>query len=156
MKKLDEICESVEEKTALEELKALCALLKKTKYAEHIRLDFSVTGGGNYYDNVVFKGFIDGVGESVLSGGRYDKLLVRMGKKSGAIGFAVYLDLLEEIKTDRRETDVDVVVLYDDGVAVEEVAMAVKKLIAEGNSVSAQKSEGGLRCKRYVDIRGGK
>ena len=156
LEKLETVCESDEEKAALEELKAICALLETTKYADNIRLDFSVTGGGNYYDNIVFKGFIDGIGEGVLSGGRYDKLLARMGKKSGAIGFAVYLDLLEEIQTDRRETDVDVVVLYDECVSVEEVAKTVKKLIAEGNSVSAQKTESGLRCKRYVDIRGGK
>ena len=154
--KLETLCESAEEKAALAELKSLCALLEKTDYADRIRLDFSLTGGGNYYDNVVFKGFIDGIGEGVLSGGRYDRLLARMGKQSGAIGFAVYLDLLENWDREYRETDVDVVVLYDGGVAVETLASTVKALIAEGNSVSAQKSQGELRCKRLVDLRGGK
>ena len=115
-----------------------------------------MTGGGNYYDNVVFKGFIDGIGESVLSGGRYDRLLARMGKKSGAIGFAVYLDTLEVLTKIHRETDVDVVVLYDETVAVETLAATVKKLVAEGNTVSAQKTQGDLRCKLCVDLRGGK
>ena len=115
-----------------------------------------MTGGGNYYDNVVFKGFIDGIGESVLSGGRYDRLLTRMGKKSGAIGFAVYLDLLANWAREYRETDVDVVVLYDETVCVETLTATVHALIAEGNSVSAQKAQGELRCKRLVDLRGGK
>ncbi len=154
--KLESICESVEEKAALAELKALCALLEKTDYADCIRLDFSVTGGGNYYDNVVFKGFIDGIGESVLSGGRYDRLLARMGKQSGAIGFAVYLNLLENFGQECRETDVDVVVLYDGCVPVETLTDTVNALIEEGYSVSAQKSQGELRCKRLVDLRGGK
>ncbi|MBE7014067.1 MAG: hypothetical protein E7419_02530, partial [Ruminococcaceae bacterium] len=41
--------------------------------------------------------FINGVPEGVLSGGQYDKLMNKMGKKSNAIGFAVYLDVLDRI-----------------------------------------------------------
>lgn len=154
--KLTTLLDGEAERAALAELNALCTLLQSTKYADKIRLDFSVTGGGNYYDNVVFKGFIDGIGESVLSGGRYDRLLARMGKKSGAIGFAVYLDTLETLRKNRRETDVDVVVLYDETVAVETLIKTVADLIAEGNSVSAQKTQGDLRSKRCVELRGGK
>ncbi|MBQ4053022.1 MAG: ATP phosphoribosyltransferase regulatory subunit [Clostridia bacterium] len=156
LERLASVLDSEGEIAAFNEVKALCALLENTEYAENIRLDFSVTGSGNYYDSVVFNGFIDGVGESVLSGGRYDRLLARMGKKSGAIGFAVYLDSLENLKKTRRETDVDVVVLYDESVAVETLAATVQGLITEGYSVSAQKTQGTLRCKKYVDMRGGK
>ena len=37
----------------------------------------------NYYNGIVFKGFLNGISEGVLSGGRYDKLVQRMGRKSG-------------------------------------------------------------------------
>ena len=131
-------------------------LLSKTAYADKIRLDFSVVGGGNYYDDVIFKGFVSGIGESVLSGGRYDRLLSRMGKKSGAIGFAVYLDLLEDLQKNKKTEDVDVVVLYDDGVALPELVKTVQKLVENGESVSTQKMAGALRYKRVVDLRGGK
>lgn len=60
-----------------------------------LRIDLSILSNTKYYNGITFKGFIDGVPESVLSGGRYDKLLRRMKKNSGAIGFAVYLDALE-------------------------------------------------------------
>lgn len=63
--------------------------------ADHLRIDLSAVNNTKYYNGITFKGFIDGVPESVLSGGRYDRLLRRMGKNSGAIGFAVYLDALE-------------------------------------------------------------
>jgi ATP phosphoribosyltransferase regulatory subunit len=43
---------------------------------------------------MAFEGYIDGIPECVLVGGRYDKLMHRMKKKSRAIGFAVYLDTL--------------------------------------------------------------
>ena len=60
-----------------------------------IAIDFSVVSDNGYYSGVVFKGFVDGIADRVLSGGQYDKLMEKMGKKAAAIGFAVYLDTLE-------------------------------------------------------------
>ncbi len=77
---------------AVEELEQLLAALGSV---ENLRIDLSTVSNTKYYNGITFKGFIDGVPESVLSGGRYDRLLRRMGKSSGAIGFAVYLDALE-------------------------------------------------------------
>ena len=57
-----------------------------------IRLDFSAASDMRYYNGVLFAGFVDGVHTSGLSGGRYDPLMARMGKRGKAIGFAVYLD----------------------------------------------------------------
>lgn len=156
LKKLKAICESEESERALFNLETLCGLLEKTEFKDKIRLDFSVVGSGNYYDGVVFNGFIDGIGEAVLSGGRYDRLLARMGKKSGAIGFAVYLDLLEGFGKKPKTEDVDIVVLYDETTLLGELLNTVRTLIDEGNTVSAQKTKGSLRCKRIVDLTGGK
>ncbi len=66
-------------------------------FADKIRLDFSVTANAGYYNGVVFKGFVDGVPESVLSGGQYDRLMRKMGRKSNAVGFAVYVDELSRL-----------------------------------------------------------
>ncbi len=153
---VESVCESNAAKSALTQLKALCALLEQTEYAENIRLDFSVVNSGKYYDDILFKGFVDGIGEGVLSGGRYDKLLTRMGKKSGAIGFAVYLDLLEGLTKTRRTEDVDALVLYGDNTPLEKVIQTVNALVKEGCTVSAQKTQKGVRCKKVVDITGEK
>ena len=153
LERLKGICTD-EEGKALSDLELLCSLLKKTEYAENIRLDFSVVNNGKYYDDILFKGFVHGVGEGVLSGGRYDKLLARMGRKSGGIGFAVDLDLLEGLVKRPSEYDVDVLVLYDDHTSVAAVAETVRLIAADGSCVSAQKSTGGLRYKRLVDLRG--
>ena len=142
-------------KSPFDMLSALCGLLEKTEYADKIRLDFSVVNDMNYYNDVVFKGFIDGVGEGVLSGGRYDKLMSRMGKKSGAIGFAVYLDLLEGFGKEKRTADVDVLVLYDDTEPLK-LLDTVKALTAQGKTVRVQKSKDGLRYKEILDLTGGK
>ena len=62
-----------------------------------VSIDFSVTGDFNYYNGVAFVGFIEGVPTDILRGGQYDKLVEKViGRKSGAIGFAVYLDELEK------------------------------------------------------------
>lgn len=60
---------------------------------EHLRIDFSVVKSDNirYYNGIVFNGFIQGVPESVISGGQYNIMNV-----SGA-GFAVYLDVIERV-----------------------------------------------------------
>ncbi len=156
LKKIAPLCQNGEAKGAFFSLQALCDLLKNSRHAQNIRLDFSVGGNMRYYNDVVFNGFVDGVAEKVLSGGRYDKLLSRMGRKSGAIGFAVYLDLLEGFGENKPAADVDVLVLYDERTATENLVSEVEKLVASGKSVRAQKQTGGVRYKELVDLTGGK
>jgi ATP phosphoribosyltransferase len=43
----------------------------------------------------VFKGFVEGVPSAVLSGGQYNKLMKKMKRRSSAVGFAAYLDMLD-------------------------------------------------------------
>lgn len=60
-----------------------------------VRLDCSVPANMRYYNGIVLNGYVKGIPQAILSGGRYDPLMKRIGKQGGAIGFAVYLDLLE-------------------------------------------------------------
>lgn len=85
---------------AVEQLYNIMTALEKLGYEEKIRIDFSAVSDMNYYNAFVFKGYIDGVADSILSGGQYDALMRKMGKKSGAIGFAVYLDALDSLEAD--------------------------------------------------------
>ena len=125
---------------AMSELRALSELLDGSPYGERILFDFSVVNDMNYYNGIVFKGFLDGICEGVLSGGQYDKLMHRLGKRSGAAGFALYLDLLEDLQPQSREYDVDVLLLYNEKTSPQTLANAVQELTAAGKSVSAQKS----------------
>ena len=81
-----------------------------------------------------------GVREGVLSGGQYNKLMRRMGRKAAAIGFALYLDLLEGLPHTAPAYDVDVLVLYDATTPTTAVTEAVETLRAEGKTVSAQRA----------------
>ena len=122
-----------------------------------VRIDFSVIDDMNYYSGIVFKGFINGIPTDVLTGGRYDNLMKRMGKKSGAIGFAVYLDLLLELEEDIPEYDGDVLILYNDKTDVKELIRVTNDLTGDGKSVSARKSiPERLKYKETIDLREGK
>lgn len=135
-----EICTTNASKDALRTLSDLSDLLSETPYSDKIRFDFSIVNDMNYYGGIVFKGFLSGICEGVLSGGQYDILMSRMGRKAGAIGFALYLDLLEEQQASSDEYDVDILLLYEESVPYQVVLKEVSKMISNGLSVSAQKS----------------
>ena len=105
-----------------------------------LRIDFSVVSDVNYYNGVVFKGFIEGVPAGVLSGGQYDKLMARMGRKSGALGFAVYMDQLERLQGSGREYDADVLLVYPEDADLRMLRQAVRTLQTDGRRVTVQRS----------------
>lgn len=104
-----------------------------------LRIDFSVVSDINYYNGIVFKGFIDKIPDSVLSGGRYDSLMQSMSRKSKAIGFAVYIDMLERFNIKEREFDYAAVLLYSENDSISTVKNAAQKLINEYGCVFTAK-----------------
>ena len=75
----------------------------------------------------------------MLSGGQYDTLMKKMGRKSGAIGFAVYMDQLERLQQSGREYDADVLLVYGADADLPGLRDAVRSLQAGGKSVIAQR-----------------
>ena len=135
------------------ELKELVSLLSADEGSDNIRLDFSIVNDMNYYNGIVFNGFLSGVSECVLFGGRYDKLLTKMGKSMAGVGFAIYTDLLEGFGEKPNAYDVDVLLLYSDKVEPSTVKNAIEELHKQNKSVSAQKSvPTKLRYKEIVEI----
>ncbi len=154
---LCDICKTEEERKALSELAEMYHLLQGTAYADRIYFDFSIVNNMNYYNGIVFQGFLCGICESVLAGGQYDKLMQKMGRHAGAVGFALYLDLLEGLKTQDRDYDVDVLLLYDEETERTKIIQTVKELTDDGKSVSAQKAvPHKLRSRQLVDLRKGR
>ena len=99
-----------------------------------VRFDLSVVSDLGYYSGTVFRGFAEGAPDAVLSGGEYSPLMRKMGKKAGAIGFAVYLDLLE--KDTCRDFDGDVFLRYKEGADTGALCRAAARLAREGRQVT--------------------
>ena len=136
LKGLDSLFEDLEWTAMVKRFGEILALLPK----KNVRIDFSVVNDMNYYNGIVFQGFVPSIPTDVLSGGQYDNLMARMEKKSGAIGFALYLDRLEALVSPRKEYDVDALLLYSENDSPAAILAAVQELSRQGLTVLAQKS----------------
>ena len=143
------------EQAAVTELNALLGMLKERGYEDCVRLDFSVSNDLGYYSGVVFRGYLEGIPESILSGGQYDKLPRKMGRKSRAIGFAVYADLLQERNQEDSSFDVDTLILHDGIVSLSEVNRAAKAAAKNGSVLVATTPPKGRSWKNIVKLGGG-
>jgi len=93
---------------SVDQLERLADVLAQNGYGDMVRIDFSLVNDMAYYNGIVFKGYVSGIPFGVLSGGRYDGLVQKMGRKGGAIGFAVYLDMLEYLPEGSLKSDVEI------------------------------------------------
>ena len=149
--KLRALLQDTPQAVAVEQLAAVLAPLADQAT---VRVDLSVVSDIRYYNGIVFKGFISGIPGAVLSGGQYDRLLHKMGKASGAIGFAVYLNMLEDLFVSARQYDADDVLLYETSAAPVTVSEAVKLLQAKGGRVLALKAlPEKLLCRRVWKLK---
>ena len=66
-------------------------------YNGAVRLDLTLAGEMEYYNGLIFQGYLKGLPRPLLKGGRYDLLAQKFTPGAGAIGFAVYLDELDRL-----------------------------------------------------------
>ncbi len=121
---------------------------------DQIRIDFSVVDDIHYYNGIAFKGFVAGLPASVLSGGQYDKLMQKMHRKNGAIGFAVYMDILDRLDTPAREYDVDIVLLYDEAADLNALQAQAAALSQSGSILVQQSLPENIRYKKLMKLNG--
>ena len=143
LEKAKALCCNEKMEQAVAELEGILRCLKIGGNEQNVNLDFSIVNDMDYYTGIIFQGFINGVPSDILNGGRYDNLLHKMGRDADAIGFAVYLDLLERFETTEKEYDVDTLLLYEEGVDTAALAKAAQMLTDNGQSVLVQKKNTG-------------
>ena len=116
-------------------LKSIYNDLSALGLKEKISIDLGIVNRTDYYTGVVFRGYIEGFGETVLSGGRYDTLIVEFGSDLPATGFGINVDAVARnlLKTtdDIRATVPDVLVYGEDGCEMKAL-MYAKTLIESG------------------------
>ncbi len=99
------LCLTGEMKEALDELIKVYSAAIAADGCCDVKVDLSLVGEEEYYNGITFCGYVDGASTRVLSGGRYDALLKKLGKASGAIGFALYFDELEQFYYNNAEAE---------------------------------------------------
>lgn len=148
LKSVRQVLTTEAELNALRELEALW----ETVGDDHLCLDFSVGSSLGYYSGVVFRGYLAGIPTSVLSGGQYDKLAKKLGKNSRAIGFAVYVDNLEEQEADFQS--VDTLILHDGHVPTKTLAEAAEKARETGSVLVSRTIPKGRSWKNCIRLEG--
>ena len=125
----------------IDHLEEIASILSGFGLSERIYLDFSLMNSMDYYNGVVFQGAVSGIPFTVLSGGRYDRLPEKMGKPFGAVGFAVYMDVVENRRHSSKHYDGDILITYTASDRPAVLAKTVRARTAKGLKVLAVKAE---------------
>lgn len=102
---------------AIERLKSLYEVLCSYNVEKYVSFDLGMLSSYQYYTGIIFKVYTIGIGDVVVKGGRYDKLLPYFGKNSPAIGFVIVIDdLMQALKCQKIEIAVEdnnLLIVYD-------------------------------------------
>lgn len=105
--------------------KTVCAIRKEG----NVIVDLGLVNKTDYYTGLVIKGYLEGYGEEVISGGRYDKLLADFGYDVPAVGMAVNVDAVANVigkKYTPQQEAADVLIAAEDGCEVQAVQTSEK------------------------------
>ena len=138
----------------LEDYTSILSALADTDIGAILHMDLSVVDDIHYYNGIVFKGFIQGLPTAILSGGQYDKLMTKMGRKDRAIGFALYTDLMERLAPAPNQYDVDTVLLYDENADLKLLQAHIAALNQEGSVLAIQNKPETTRYRRLLKLQG--
>ena len=133
--KAAEICAGTKAESALEYLHHIYSKLSPLGLGEKLIIDLGLVQRNDYYTGFVFAGYVSGIGDVVVTGGRYDELLSRFGESMGAAGFAIDTDALTELRLSDSAVSYsdnpDVLIFAKDGNELEAIELA-EKLQSEG------------------------
>ena len=127
-----------EMKKACAELEFVASSLKKNDVSSKLCIDLSVVNNTEYYNGIIFQGYVEKAPVAVLSGGRYDKLASKLRNNTQAIGFAVYLDNLNLYYRKQRDFDSDILILFDSADESVNLLSLVESFVDKGFSVRVE------------------
>ncbi len=157
LKKMRALCDGAEATAACNELEALYGVIKSLGMAKNVRLDFSAAGDTDYYNGLIFKGYVSAVPRAVLAGGRYDSLMKKLGKSQKALGFALYIGELDRmLESAPTSWDYEAMLVYDSA-EPKLVAKTVEELRKKYSEVCALREKPrDIRAKNVYFIKNGR
>lgn len=138
---------------AIDRLLNIYDLLKSQNMDNYISFDMGMLSKYNYYTGVIFRAYTYGVGDAIMKGGRYDKLLAEFGNDASAIGFAIVLDdlymALDRLSIVNGSEEKKILLLYDFAERAEAYDKA-NKLRSDGNKTVLMEYDA-LKESEYTD-----
>lgn len=139
--------------SAIDRLEKVHQILKEYGLTEYISYDLGMLSKFSYYTGIIFKAYSYGIGDYMVSGGRYDKLLVQFGRDISAIGFAITVDrLMSALSSQKVEFDTsvaDVLVVYEEQ-RTGEAVQVLTRYRRIGKRAMGMPMEGEKERKEYI------
>lgn len=138
---------------AIDRLERVQEILDGYGLGDYVSYDLGMLSKYSYYTGIIFKAYTYGMGEYLVTGGRYDKLLVQFGKDTPAVGFAIVVDQLM-LALSRQKIDIEIeqvkrIVLYESG--AREMAIRLAKYFrGAGENVQLIRKPAGQSVLDYV------
>jgi ATP phosphoribosyltransferase regulatory subunit len=123
---------------ALDNIENIYNILGNMELSDYISVDLGMVHHIDYYTGLIFRGYIEGAGEDVLFGGRYDNLISRFGQDIPATGFAIDVDSILKVLSDKgfyeRSLNADYLIHYSE------------EFVGKANLISAELRKAGYIC----------
>lgn len=138
-KGIKELSKIIKDNDCIKSMEQVIDTLTKVQPSEKIKLDFSYIASTEYYNGLIFVGYIDGVATQTLSGGRYDKLVSKMGMENkSALGFAVDLTQTNKILADNIIDTQEI--KYSENDDIEKIIKNANKMFEDGKAFNITKN----------------
>lgn len=125
----------------IQQLRELWEIISDYGEETKVKFDLTLVSHMSYYTGVLFELYAGSVGFPIGSGGRYDRLLDKFGKPTGATGFAVRVDRLLEALGELEVPEPIHCILFS-GERRKEAFKLAKEKRAEGHNVILQDVSG--------------
>ena len=83
---------NVRSRNAISRLIAIDKLIKEAGYEKYVTFDLSMLSKYHYYTGIIFTAYTYGVGNPIVKGGRYDRLIEKFGKDAPSVGCVFQID----------------------------------------------------------------
>ncbi|MCD2347325.1 ATP phosphoribosyltransferase regulatory subunit [Clostridium guangxiense] len=121
---------------ALDTLKIISKVyevVENAGYGEYLSIDLGMVQHINYYTGLIYRGYAKGIGDTLLSGGRYDNLINQFGCDIPATGLAINVDnLMEALENSNKNCADDFVKFMVFGVKIEKAYLEADELNKKG------------------------
>lgn len=137
--KAKEMAGNEKSRAALERLEAVYEALKVYGVEDYVTFDLGMVSKYKYYTGVIFKAYTYGVGEALITGGRYDSLLKHFGKDAPAIGCVLLVNQLLAALSRQKiaiDTEKDGILLVYEADAAEEAVKKAEELRSQGKKAA--------------------
>lgn len=119
------LCDDSDALKTLEYVKEIYHDLAKFGLGDRLIIDLGLVQRNDYYSDIVFSGYVEGSGEPVLIGGRYDSLLDSFEYPAPASGFGINVDALARVMLNRgnipHKKKADILVHSEKGYEIEAI-----------------------------------